>query len=65
YVERVIALREVEYEATPYGAARFKTALVAAQDGTVRLRRPEYEDVARIAREQGLDFNKLYAELNG
>jgi uncharacterized protein (TIGR00299 family) protein len=64
-VERICVPREVVTEDTRYGAVAFKTALVATPGGSVRLRRPEYEDVARIAREQGLDFNALYKELGG
>jgi uncharacterized protein (DUF111 family) len=64
YVERVCAQRETATEQTAYGQVTFKTALVATPDGRVKLRRPEYEDVARIAREQKLDFNRLYTELS-
>jgi uncharacterized protein (DUF111 family) len=62
-VERLCVPRAVVTQGTRYGSVAFKTALVATPDGNVRLRRPEYEDVARIAREQGLDFNALYEEL--
>lgn len=63
YVERTVAAREIVQRKTPYGSLAYKTALVATPCGSVKLQRPEYEDVARIAREQGLDFNALYAEL--
>jgi uncharacterized protein (DUF111 family) len=65
YVERLCAVRKVITEQTAWGPVDFKTALVATPDGRVKLRRPEYEDVARIAREQGIDFNTLYEELSG
>ena len=64
YVERTIVPREVTNKTTDYGDVRYKTALVGTPDGQVKLRRPEYEDVAHIARKQGLDFNRLYEELN-
>jgi uncharacterized protein (TIGR00299 family) protein len=63
YVERVRTTREIVARETRHGKVAFKTAFVATPDGRVRLQRPEYEDVARIAREQGLDFNTLYEEL--
>jgi uncharacterized protein (TIGR00299 family) protein len=63
YVERTVVPREISREDSPYGQVAYKAALVATPGGAVKLRRPEYEDVARIAREQGLDFNALYAEL--
>jgi uncharacterized protein (TIGR00299 family) protein len=65
YVERVCVPRAIVTEETPFGAVRYKVACVATPDGRIRLRRPEYEDVARIAREQKLDFNNLYEELQG
>jgi uncharacterized protein (TIGR00299 family) protein len=63
YVERLCACRKLAPEQTPWGPVTFKTALVATPEGRVKLRRPEYEDVARIARAQGLDFNTLYEGL--
>jgi uncharacterized protein (TIGR00299 family) protein len=63
YVERACAPRAVVTEQTRFGAVRYKTACVATPDGRVKLRRPEYEDVAQIARAQGLNFNALYEEL--
>jgi uncharacterized protein (DUF111 family) len=63
YVERTVVARDTIQRETPYGEVVFKPALVATPAGAVKLQRPEYEDVARIAREQGLDFNALYAEL--
>jgi uncharacterized protein (DUF111 family) len=63
YVERTIVSRQIEVKDTAHGAVAYKTALLATPNGHVKLQRPEYEDVARIAREQGLDFNKLYEEL--
>jgi uncharacterized protein (DUF111 family) len=63
YVERVCAPREGTTEQTAFGPAAFKTALVATPDGCIKLRRPEYDDVARIAREQGLSFLEAYERL--
>jgi uncharacterized protein (TIGR00299 family) protein len=63
YVERSCVPRTIVEEQTRFGAVRYKTAYVATPDGRIKLRRPEYEDVAQIARTQGLDFNTLYEEL--
>jgi uncharacterized protein (TIGR00299 family) protein len=63
YVERTVVSRKVETMDTAYGKVAYKTALLATPNGSIKLQRPEYEDVARIAREQGLNFNKLYEEL--
>jgi uncharacterized protein (TIGR00299 family) protein len=63
YVERTIVPREIVQQETAYGSVAYKTALIATPSGSIKLQRPEYEDVARIAREYGLDFNVLYAEL--
>jgi uncharacterized protein (TIGR00299 family) protein len=62
-VERLCAPRETIARKTSYGAVIYKTALIATPDGRIKLQRPEYEDIARIARQQGLDFNALYEEL--
>jgi uncharacterized protein (DUF111 family) len=62
-VERFLVPRTVVAEQTPFGTVRYKTACVATPEGRIRLRRPEYEDVARIAREQQLGFNDLSGEL--
>ena len=64
YVERTIVSREVLTRHTSYGDLRYKTALIGTPDGQIKVQRPEYEDVARLAREQGLDFNTLYEELS-
>jgi len=64
YVERTVVPREVTTKPTVYGDLHYKTALVSTPSGQIKLQRPEYEDVARIAREQSLDFNRLYEELN-
>jgi uncharacterized protein (TIGR00299 family) protein len=61
--ERLCAPRATATEQTPWGSVTFKTALVATPDGRVKLHRPEYEDVARLAREHSLDFNRLYEQL--
>ena len=63
YIERTCLNREIVSKETEFGEVRYKTALIGTSDGHIKLQRPEYEDVARIAREQGLDFNKLYEEL--
>jgi uncharacterized protein (TIGR00299 family) protein len=63
YVERACVPRAIVEEQTRFGAVRYKTACVATPGGRVKLRRPEYEDVAQIARVQGLNFNTLYEEL--
>jgi uncharacterized protein (TIGR00299 family) protein len=62
-VERLCAPRETIARDTPYGTVVYKTALIATPDGRIKLQRPEYEDIARTARQQGLDFNALYEEL--
>jgi uncharacterized protein (TIGR00299 family) protein len=64
-VERLCAPRETIAQDTPYGTVVYKTAHIATPDGRIKLQRPEYEDIARIARQQGLDFNALYEELAG
>jgi uncharacterized protein (DUF111 family) len=64
YVERTCVPREIILESTPHGSVAYKVALVATPEGVVKLKRPEYEDVARITREQGLDFNALYEDLD-
>jgi uncharacterized protein (TIGR00299 family) protein len=63
YVERTRVPREITIKDTDYGQIAFKTALVATPDGRIKLQRPEYEDIARIARAHNLDFNALYEEL--
>ncbi|MCL1846350.1 MAG: nickel pincer cofactor biosynthesis protein LarC [Coriobacteriia bacterium] len=63
YVERTCVPREIITKETGFGEVRYKAAFVSTPEGSVKLQRPEYEDVARIAREQGLDFNRLYEEL--
>lgn len=63
FVERVVVRRKLLAKETAYGSVAYKTALIATASGSIKLQRPEYEDVARIAREQGLDFNTLYKEL--
>ncbi|MDR1014234.1 MAG: nickel pincer cofactor biosynthesis protein LarC [Coriobacteriales bacterium] len=62
-VERFLVPRTVVAEQTRFGTVRYKTACVATPEGRIRFRRPEYEDVARIAREQQLGFNDLSGEL--
>ena len=64
YVERTRVPRSVVLEDTSVGQVHYKTACVATPQGDIKLKRPEYEDVARIAREQHLDFNHLYQQLN-
>ena len=64
YVERTTVPSEVTTKGTTYGDLRYKTALVSTSTRQLKLQRPEYEEIARLAREQGLDFNRLYEELN-
>ena len=54
-LERSCASREVREVATPWGPARVKV-------GAGRVR-PEHEDVARIAREQGLAYSAVSREI--
>jgi uncharacterized protein (DUF111 family) len=63
YVERYCVPRAITTETTRFGDVRYKTAYVGAPDGRVKLRRPEYDDLVRIAREQHIDFNALHDEL--
>jgi uncharacterized protein (TIGR00299 family) protein len=63
YVERFCVPREIATEQMPCGLVAFKTAFVATPEGRLKLRRPEYADVARIAREQGLSFPEAYEQL--
>lgn len=58
--ERTVLQRECSVEKTALGALRVK--LVSLPDGS-RRRYPEYEDVARIAREQNLSFQSVYAQM--
>lgn len=63
YVERSVVPRQQVVLDTPYGPMPYKVARslnpATAQHGL----RPEHEAVARLARECGLDYNALYAEL--
>lgn len=51
--------RQVETKQTPYGPVRFKTAMGYGQNR----RKPEYEDLAAIARENGISLDTLRREL--
>lgn len=52
--------RNVEAVQTTFGPVRIKTAVLT--DGTVR-RKPEYDDVAAIARQKGLPYAKVTEEI--
>jgi uncharacterized protein (DUF111 family) len=56
---RKIFDRTIKKVQTPYGAIRFKQA---GLEGGATRQSPEYEDVARIAREKGIPFQKVYEE---
>lgn len=58
-LERLAAEREVRSIDTPYGAVRVKVAPA----GTASRLRPEADDVARIARENGAPFSVVEREL--
>jgi len=55
-VERRTAGRRTETVQTPWGEVRVKVKML---DGGVALRRPEYEDCARIAREHGIPLEDV------
>ena len=59
-VERSVLPREVVRVSTPYGEGRVKVAL--RPDGA-RSVAPEYEDVARLAREGGVGFEEVFEQL--
>ncbi|MGB9593050.1 MAG: LarC family nickel insertion protein, partial [Anaerolineae bacterium] len=54
--ERRTAERHTETVRTPWGEVRVKVKVL---DGEVILRRPEYEDCARIAREHGIPLEDV------
>lgn len=56
---RVVAGRQVRQVGTPWGAVRVKEKLL---DGQVVAASPEYEDCARIAREQGVPLREVVEE---
>lgn len=56
-VERRTAERRMETLQTPWGEVRVKVKMLA---GRVVLRRPEYEDCARIARERGVPLEDVW-----
>lgn len=56
---RVVAGRQVRQIETPWGAVRVKEKLL---DGEVIAASPEYEDCARIAREQGVPLREVVEE---
>ena len=57
--ERPALRRETRTAETPYGPVRFKTA----EGFGVRREKPEYEDLARIARETGLSLREITEKL--
>jgi uncharacterized protein (DUF111 family) len=63
YVERTVLPREVLELQTPYGPVPFKAANAGTPANRRAWLRPEHDAVATIARNQGLDYNSLYAEL--
>ncbi|MBH8603714.1 nickel pincer cofactor biosynthesis protein LarC [Thermoactinomyces sp. CICC 10522] len=54
---RSILRRETDRVETPYGTIAVKRAY---RDGTAIRQMPEYEEVARIAREKGVPFQEVY-----
>jgi uncharacterized protein (TIGR00299 family) protein len=66
-VQRVVAAREIIELKTPFGLVPFKVArFVDPTDPETSLAnwlRPEHDAVARIAREQGLNYSTLYDQL--
>ncbi len=57
-VERIVAERRVREVETPWGKVRVKEKWLAGQCVAVS---PEYEDCARIAREQGIPLQRVFA----
>ncbi|MBL0389493.1 nickel pincer cofactor biosynthesis protein LarC [Tumebacillus sp. ITR2] len=56
WTRRALA-REFETVETPYGSVRVK---IGSLNGRVLQETPEYEDVARVARENGVPFREVY-----
>jgi len=54
--EREIAQRQTDQVDTPWGSVRRKLKLL---DGVVVSAKPEYEDCARLAREQGIPLQQV------
>jgi len=57
--ERTVAERRVVDVELPYGICRVK---VGSLDGEDFIAAPEYEDAARLARENGLSLPRVYAD---
>jgi len=66
-VERVVLPRRTVGLKTPWGEVRFKRGRYAGDvetgDFQVLWLRPEHDEVARLARETGLDYQSLYDQL--
>ena len=58
-MSRYILSRKIESVSTPYGEVRMKTA----EGAGVKRQKPEYEDIARIARENGLSLAEVREKL--
>jgi uncharacterized protein (TIGR00299 family) protein len=63
YLERTVIPREVLTLDTSYGPVPFKAAEAGPPSQRTQWLRPEHDDVARLAREHGLAYSQLYAEL--
>jgi len=63
YCERTVIPRAVRILDTPYGPVPFKAAEVGTPAERTYWLRPEHDTVARLARERGLNYLDLYAEL--
>ena len=63
YVERTIAPRNTVILETSFGPIPFKAANICSPCDSVSWLRPEYEAVAALARERGIEFVELYDQL--
>ncbi len=63
YLERTIVPRTVLMLDTPYGPVPFKAAETGSPADRSYWLRPEHDAVARLAREQHLNYGDVYAEL--
>lgn len=55
-VEREVLERRIEEVSTPYGQAKVKVCMLDGKE----IRYPEYESVKKLAREQGMAYEKMY-----
>ncbi len=60
-IRRYAMERRIETVETPYGPVRYK---ISEGYGTVR-RKPEYEDIARIAKEEGVSMETVLKNIEG